>query len=74
VGRPVAGKSGTTDDTRTAWFVGYTPQLVAASFIADPDNPFNPIGGGNSPKPAQSVAMFLRDGLAGQPAANFTYP
>jgi membrane peptidoglycan carboxypeptidase len=74
VGRPVAGKSGTTDDTRSAWFVGYTPQLVAASFIADPDNPLHAVGPGNSPKPAASVAGFLRDGLAGQPVLNFTYP
>jgi membrane peptidoglycan carboxypeptidase len=74
VGRPVAGKSGTTDDTRSAWFVGYTPQLAAAGFIADPDNPLHAVGTDNSPKPAQSVAGLLRDGLAGQPVANFTYP
>ncbi|HZM74524.1 MAG TPA: hypothetical protein VFC19_02295 [Candidatus Limnocylindrales bacterium] len=74
VGRPVAGKSGTTDDTRAAWFVGYTPQLVAASFIADPDNPFHPVGPDDKPKPAQSVAGMLRDGLAGKPIADFTYP
>ena len=48
VGRPVAGKTGTTDDTRAAWFVGFTPQLAAASFIADPDNPFHAVGDGNS--------------------------
>ncbi|MGH8966786.1 MAG: transglycosylase domain-containing protein, partial [Actinomycetes bacterium] len=29
--RPVAGKTGTTDKNRSAWFVGYTPQLVTAS-------------------------------------------
>ncbi len=74
VGRPVAGKTGTTDDTRTAWFVGYTPQLAAAGFIADPDNPFNAVGAGNAQNPAQSVAGLLRDGLAGQPVAEFTYP
>lgn len=74
VGRPVAGKTGTTDDTRAAWFIGYTPQLAAASFIADPDNPFNVVGDGNSWKPITSVAGVLRDGLAGQPVAHFTYP
>ena len=40
----MAGKTGTTDGTRAAWFVGFTPQLAAASFIADPDNPFNVVG------------------------------
>ena len=31
VGRPVGGKTGTTDDTRSAWFVGFTPELAAAA-------------------------------------------
>ncbi|HEX6682760.1 MAG TPA: transglycosylase domain-containing protein [Candidatus Limnocylindrales bacterium] len=74
VGRPVAGKTGTTDSTRSAWFVGYTPQLAAASFMADPDFPFNNVGDGNSQKPVQSVVAVLRDGLAGQPVLNFNYP
>jgi membrane peptidoglycan carboxypeptidase len=47
-GRPIGGKTGTTDDTRSAWFVGFTPNLAAASFIADPDNPFHFAGDGNS--------------------------
>ncbi|MCL6561113.1 MAG: penicillin-binding protein 1A, partial [Firmicutes bacterium] len=33
IGRPVAGKTGTTDDGKDIWFVGYTPQLVAAVWI-----------------------------------------
>ena len=74
VGRPVAGKTGTTDSTRAAWFLGYTPQLAAASFIADPDSPNNAVGDGNSQKPILSVAAVLRDGLAGQPVMNFNYP
>lgn len=74
VGRPVAGKTGTTDDTRAAWFVGFTPQLAAASFIADPDHPFNPTGDGNSWKPITTVSELLRDGLANESVAYFTYP
>jgi len=74
VGRPVAGKTGTTDSTRAAWFVGFTPQLAAASFIADPDSPNNPVGDGNSHKPILSVAGLLRDGLKGEPVRNFNYP
>ena len=31
LGRPAAGKTGTTDDNKSAWFVGYTPQLAAVS-------------------------------------------
>lgn len=33
IGRPAAGKTGTTDDGKDIWFVGYTPELVAAVWI-----------------------------------------
>jgi penicillin-binding protein 1A len=33
LGRPVAGKTGTTDDYKDAWFVGFTPDLVVAVWI-----------------------------------------
>ena len=36
IGRPVAGKTGTTQNFGDAWFVGYTPDLAAASWIGDP--------------------------------------
>ncbi|MFC5926057.1 transglycosylase domain-containing protein [Micromonospora vulcania] len=74
VGRPVAGKTGTTDSTRSAWFVGYTPELAAASFISDPDNPFNAVGDGQSQIPIAAVSETLRDALKGQPARQFTPP
>ncbi|GAA4900269.1 transglycosylase/D,D-transpeptidase PonA2 [Stackebrandtia albiflava] len=74
VGRPVAGKTGTTDSTRAAWFVGFTPELAVASFIADPDNPFNAVGDGNSQKPIDTAAVTLRAALKGQPEQKFTPP
>lgn len=33
IGRPVAGKTGTTEGSHDAWFVGYTPELVAAVWV-----------------------------------------
>jgi penicillin-binding protein 1A len=36
-GRPVAGKTGTTENYGDAWFVGYTPQLVAAVWVGYPN-------------------------------------
>ncbi|GIF53459.1 membrane peptidoglycan carboxypeptidase [Asanoa ferruginea] len=74
VGRPVGGKTGTTDSTRSAWFVGFTKELAAASFIADPDNPFNAVGDAQSQKPIDSVAQTLRDSLKGQPVVEWTPP
>ena len=37
-GMPVAGKTGTTTDNKDAWFVGYTPHYVAATWIGDDKN------------------------------------
>ena len=39
IGRPVAGKTGTTNGSRAAWFVGYTPQLSTAVWLGDPGAP-----------------------------------
>jgi penicillin-binding protein 1A len=38
LGRPVAGKTGTTNEYRSAWFVGYTPQIVVGVFVGFDDN------------------------------------
>mgnify|MGYP001259220520 CR=1 FL=1 len=74
VGRPVAGKTGTTDSDRAAWFVGFTPELAVASFLSDPDSPMNPVGGGQSNKPIDAVAQFLRDALKDEPVRQFNPP
>jgi membrane peptidoglycan carboxypeptidase len=74
VGRQVAGKTGTTDNNRTAWFVGYTPQLAMAAFSADPDNPFNGVGGGRASQSIRTVSQTLRDALAGEPRRRFEPP
>ncbi len=73
-GRPMGGKTGTTDDTRAAWFVGLTPDLAAASFIADPDSPVHFAGDGNAQKPIDAVAQTIRLGLAGVPIHQFRPP
>ncbi|MCW2136283.1 transglycosylase domain-containing protein [Actinoplanes cyaneus] len=74
LGRPVAGKSGTTDNNKTAWFSGYTPQLAASAFVADPDNPEHRVGNGRSTISKYTVAQTLRDALKDQPDLEFTPP
>jgi membrane peptidoglycan carboxypeptidase len=74
LGRPVAGKSGTTDGNKTAWFSGYTPQLAAAAFVADPDNPEHLVGSGRSTMSKLTVAQTLRDALKGEPKEDFKPP
>ncbi len=39
IGRPVAGKTGTTDDSMAAWFIGYTPQMASAVWVGHVPNP-----------------------------------
>lgn len=73
VGRPVAGKTGTTDGDRTAWFVGFTPQLSVAAFMADPDYIFNNVGGGNSQNPIYAASDVLRAGTSPD-TPGFRYP
>ena len=72
--RPVAGKSGTTDSNRTAWFCGFTPQLAAAGFVADPDNPDHFVGKSRGTISKFTVAETLRDALKGKPKLKFTPP
>lgn len=73
-GRPIAGKTGTTDANRTAWFVAFTPQLAMAAFSADPDNPFNAVGGGRASQSIRTVSQTLRDALADEPVLEFEPP
>jgi membrane peptidoglycan carboxypeptidase len=73
-GRPIGGKTGTTENTEAAWFVGITPDLAAASFIADPDSAQHYAGDGNSQLPVNAVALTIKGALAGTPVHNFTPP
>lgn len=73
IGRPAAGKTGTTSDFRDAWFVGYTPDLVAAVWLGNDDySRMNESYGGNIP--ARIWARFMKGALAGTPPHNFTVP
>lgn len=74
VGRPIAGKTGTTDNNRTAWFSAFTPQLAASSFIADPDSAQDAAGAGNHPLPRATVATTMASAMRGLPVEYFTPP
>jgi membrane peptidoglycan carboxypeptidase len=43
IGRPAAGKTGTTNDEQMAWFCGYTPDLATAVWVGDPRGPKYPL-------------------------------
>ncbi len=73
IGRPAAGKTGTTSDYKDAWFVGYTPDLVAAVWIGNDDNTvMNGMTGGRTP--AVIWRVFMQKALAGIKASDFSRP
>ncbi|NLC07308.1 MAG: PBP1A family penicillin-binding protein [Syntrophomonadaceae bacterium] len=72
VGRPAAGKTGTTQERRDAWFVGYTPELVTAVYIGY-DQPDRPVGVGGSVA-GPIWANFTREALKTKPVRYFTRP
>ncbi len=73
IGRPAAGKTGTTSDYKDAWFVGYTPDLVAAVWIGyDNDGYLNGITGGSTP--ATIWQSFMAKSLANIPSRDFIRP
>ena len=57
--RPAAGKTGTTQEYRDAWFIGYTADLVAGVWLGNDDNtPMNKVTGGSLPAPAWRAFML----------------
>jgi penicillin-binding protein 1A len=73
IGRPAAGKTGTTSDYKDAWFVGFTPDLVASVWIGyDTDGYLNGITGGGLP--ATIWRTFMQKALAKVPARDFIRP
>ncbi len=73
IGRPAAGKTGTTSDFKDAWFVGYTPDLVTAVWIGnDNGERMNESYGGNVP--ARIWARYMKAALAKTPVHQFAYP
>jgi penicillin-binding protein 1A len=73
IGRPAAGKTGTTSSFRDAWFVGYTPDLVAAVWIGNDNySRMNESYGGNIP--ARIWARFMKQALAHTPKHDFVLP
>jgi penicillin-binding protein 1A len=65
-GRPVAGKTGTSQNFRDAWFVGYSADLVAGVWMGnDDERPMKAVTGGGLP--AQLWRGFMADAHAGRP-------
>jgi penicillin-binding protein 1A len=86
-GRPAAGKTGTAQEYRDAWFAGYTPDLAAAVWVGYPEGSIEmktscisalcrptriQVSGGTWP--TQIWGSFMSRALAGTPISSFTIP
>jgi penicillin-binding protein 1A len=74
LGRPIAGKTGTTNDYSNAWFVGFTPSLATAVWVGY-DRP-RPLGRDETgARAALPIWMtFMSQALAGTPIETFAVP
>ena len=71
-GRPAAGKTGTSQNWRDAWFVGFTPDMTAGVWIGnDNDRPMNHVAGGTLP--ATIWRRFMIIAHEGLPARDFDW-
>jgi penicillin-binding protein 1B len=67
-----AGKSGTTNDLRDAWFVGFTPELLTVVWVGLDDN--RPLGMSGTQAALPIWTNFMVRGLAGHASQAFTVP
>ncbi|MGE5199281.1 MAG: PBP1A family penicillin-binding protein, partial [Rhodospirillaceae bacterium] len=67
-----AGKTGTTNDLRDAWFVGFTPDLLTAVWVGFDDN--QPVGLSGSQAALPIWTHFMMAALAGRPDTRFAPP
>lgn len=80
IGRPAAGKTGTTDENKDAWFVGYTPTLSTAVWMGYADKPrplygikgVSRVYGGTIP--ARTWKDFMTRALRDVPVTDFDKP
>ncbi len=74
VGKPVAGKTGTTNDEKDAWFIGYTPDIVVGVYLGydKPRHLGRGATGGHLAAPI--VKDFMKVALADKPAVPFRVP
>jgi penicillin-binding protein 1A len=71
IGRPAAGKTGTTDNYGTAWFIGYTPDLLTGIYVGNDDRaPINIAGSGV----ASMWGNMMRKVVQNTPESDFPVP
>jgi len=75
IGRPVAGKTGTSNDFKDAWFIGYTPQLVAGVWVGYDDMRKSLAHGEAGGRVSAPIwAQFMKEALAKKEVQDFINP
>lgn len=73
IGRPAAGKTGTTDEHKDAWFVGFTPEISTAVWIGfDNEGTLDGTTGGEIP--ATIWQLYMKEATAKIPVKDFARP
>ena len=73
IGKPAAGKTGTTDDSRDAYFIGFTPDVVTGVWVGNDDNSqMGGVTGGTIPAKIWRDVMLVATAPYGK--ADFEYP
>jgi penicillin-binding protein 1A len=74
LGRPLGGKTGTSDEARDVWFIGFSPDLVVGVFLGydEPRSLGDHAAGGTLAAPV--FRSFIKEALAGTPATPFRVP
>lgn len=73
-GRPVAGKTGSSEENATETFVGYTPQVAVAGIAANPDDPTDSVGSAVQAEVIDAVARVIATAVEGKPEKDFVAP
>ncbi|TDB99541.1 penicillin-binding protein, partial [Micromonospora fluostatini] len=73
-GRPVAGKTGSSERAATESFVGFTPQAAVAGIAANPDDPSDSVGAAVQARVITGVAEVISTAVEGQEVRRFTPP
>jgi penicillin-binding protein 1A len=74
VGKPVAGKTGTTNDEKDAWFIGFSPDLVVGVYLGYDKPRHLGRGATGGVLAAPVVKEFMKVALADKPAVPFRVP
>jgi penicillin-binding protein 1A len=72
IAQPVAGKTGTTNETKDAWFVGYSPDLIAGVWVGFDDGTSVGLTGAKAALPIW--VAFMKDALPAYPTRMFDVP